>query len=41
MSIGTMSKFSTGFNKSDDLFDFNAEEFNTIADMSYVDDTSG
>ncbi|KAA0040155.1 uncharacterized protein E6C27_scaffold1302G00020 [Cucumis melo var. makuwa] len=40
MSPDTMSQFLFGFNESDGLFDFNAEEFNTIADMSYVDDTS-
>ena len=39
MSIGIMSNFSVGFDESDDLFDFNAEEFNTISDTSLVDDT--
>ncbi|KAA0047838.1 (R)-mandelonitrile lyase 1-like [Cucumis melo var. makuwa] len=36
----TMSNFSTDFDKSDDLFNFNVEEFNTIQGTSSIGDTS-
>ncbi|KAA0043368.1 CACTA en-spm transposon protein [Cucumis melo var. makuwa] len=40
MSTGTMSNFPVSFDKSNDLFDFNVEEFNTIPGTSLVGDTS-
>ena len=40
MSSGTMSNFLAGFDESDDLFNFNVEEFNIVPDTSSVGDTS-
>ncbi|KAA0061971.1 CACTA en-spm transposon protein [Cucumis melo var. makuwa] len=37
---GTMSNFLAGFDESDDLFNFNVEEFNIVPDTSSVGDTS-
>ncbi|KAA0054454.1 Transposon, En/Spm-like protein [Cucumis melo var. makuwa] len=39
-AYSTMSNFPTGFYESDDLFDFNVEEFNTIPDTPLVGNTS-
>ncbi|TYK23141.1 CACTA en-spm transposon protein [Cucumis melo var. makuwa] len=36
--LGTMSNFAVGFNERNDLFDFNAGEFNTIPGTSLVGD---
>ncbi|TYK23956.1 uncharacterized protein E5676_scaffold250G00130 [Cucumis melo var. makuwa] len=40
MVVGTMSNFLAGFDESDDLFNFNVEEFNIVPDTSSVGDTS-
>ncbi|KAA0040910.1 uncharacterized protein E6C27_scaffold125G00200 [Cucumis melo var. makuwa] len=36
----TMSQYSTGFHESDDVFNFNVENFNTVPGTSSVDNTS-
>ena len=41
MFLGTMSNFPAVFNGNDDLFDFNAEEFNVVLGTSSVGNTSG
>ncbi|KAA0041866.1 hypothetical protein E5676_scaffold83G00640 [Cucumis melo var. makuwa] len=40
MSPCTMSQFFVNLDESNDLFDFNAVEFNTVPGMSSVNDTS-
>ncbi|KAA0066615.1 uncharacterized protein E6C27_scaffold979G00300 [Cucumis melo var. makuwa] len=40
ISTGTMSNFPVDFDESDDLFDFNAKEFNIVQGTSSVSNTS-
>ncbi|KAA0042950.1 CACTA en-spm transposon protein [Cucumis melo var. makuwa] len=38
--MGNMSNFPIGFNESDDLYDFNVEEFNTVPSNSSIGNIS-